>query len=84
MKSKRFSFILVAKLILVILVGTWVLPVQAENTGINNPVDGEIQKVIDSYFESRYRTLSTLQLSEFENFMASSPEAGAFLRAGEK
>lgn len=63
-----------------LFVGT--IQIKAENPDMGNSVEqNSIKIVLESYFESRYRSLSALQLENFESLVDKSSEGTAFLHS---
>ncbi len=96
-KSRRYVFIAVIVIAILLLVGKWSIPVQAnrEITATGTPIaqpdslgmpvsveqQEELKSVIQSYFEIRYRVFTSLQLDGFGDLVSDGHEAKAFLDA---
>ncbi len=96
-KSRRYVFIAVIVIAILLFLGNLSIPVQAnrEITATGTPIaqpdspgmtvsleqQEELKSVIQSYFEIRYRVFTSLQLDGFGNLVSDSHDAKAFLDA---
>ena len=66
-KSKRLSLAL-ATMILSAFIGLWIMQVDADSSFVPTDTD-QISRVIESYFEVRYRSFNNLQLGDFSELV---------------
>ncbi len=79
---KRFFSIIITTILLSFAVNNWVVLAHADSLSIAKSSDEEeIKSVLNSYFELRYVALSTLELGDFDNLVATSPDAKPFLES---
>lgn len=80
MRTLRLSIVTMLIAISFLFIRT--IQIKAESSDSGNWVEQNAIKItLETYFESRYRSLSTLQLESFENLTDKSPEGTAFLRS---
>ena len=80
MRTLRLSIVTMLIAISFLFVRT--IQIKAESPDSDNSVEqNAIKMTIETYFESRYRSLSTLQLESFESLTDKSSEGAIFLRS---
>ncbi|MBN1449520.1 MAG: hypothetical protein JW963_00760, partial [Anaerolineales bacterium] len=78
MRTLRWSIVTMLIAISFFFVRT--IQIKAESPDSDNSAEQNAIKItLESYFESRYRTLSTLQMESFESLVEKSSEGTAFL-----
>ena len=80
MRILRLSIVTMLIVISILFVRTIQIKAESPDSG-NSAEQNAIKITLESYFESRYRSLSALQLESFESLVDKSPEGTAFLRS---